>query len=251
MTAENSGPDMPADAHVEKVETGEPTNEAEDRPEFPESQAREPETEGEVAGEPPETGPYTAPGAELEIEEIRERMRREFQSQKDREIQRERRRWEAELATLRNDGQQERPGSADTTKASEGRAGYESHLDALGATFLGLGGRLRGLPEMSDLEEADWNGLLGAGDFDKFVTGAVDLAAIRKDDAELREQAKDVAAADVKETLALKRSTQTAPDLMPPGLPAVGFDRIEERYVAGEIDIDRYRFARRRAGIQD
>ena len=251
MNAEKQATDAQVVADGETAELDASPGDAEERADTFESETPEPDGGAEIAEEPTDAGPFTAPGADVEIEEIRERMRREFQSQKDREIQRERRRWEADLETLNDGGRQGQWDREETAKPKAGQPGYVAHVDALGATFAGLGARLRELPEMADLQDADWDSLLRTGNFERFVKGAVGLAAKRKYDDDLREQAEDQAAAKVKEKLASMRSTEATPDLMPPGIPGTGFDRIEERYVAGEIGIDTYRAAHRRESLQD
>lgn len=251
MTAEKESDEAGVEEEVESV-GGSATSGVEDghvgssEPEMP-----QPEGGVELSDEPPEGESYAAPGVDLEIEELREQMRREFQSNKDREIQRERRRWESELETQRNEGRPERRSQDDAAGGRGDHEGYEAHIDALGTTFVGLGGRLRELPDMAKLQDADWDALLRTGDFEEFVKDAVELSAKRKSDVGLQEKAEELATARIKAKLASMRSTEVGPDLMPPGVPAVGFDRLEERYVAGEIDINRYRAARRREGLQD
>ena len=132
-----------------------------------------------------------------------------------------------------------------------GEGGYESHLGALGAAFSGIGTSLRELPEPVDMEEPDWNELSQSGNFSHFVREMVDRAAEGKKGTVERERVSELAAAMAKDRLAAIRSGDDAPDLTPTGVQARGFEGIEERYAAGEVDIETYRAARRRAGLQD
>jgi hypothetical protein len=212
-----------------------------------------PDEERELAAEESAAaeGPFTAPGADAEMTGMRETLRREFQSQKDREIQRERRRWDAEMVTLQG-RVDERAGREDGAGPDpSGENGYETHLGALGAAFSGIGTSLRELPDLQDMEEPDWGELSQTGNFGQFVREMVDRASESKRTSAERERVSELAAAMVKDRLATIRLGDDAPDLTPTGAPASGFERIEERYVAGEVDVETYRAARRGAGLQD
>ncbi len=132
MNAEKQATDAQVVADGETAELDASPGDAEERADTFESETPEPDGGAEIAEEPTDAGPFTAPGADVEIEEIRERMRREFQSQKDREIQRERRRWEADLETLNDGGRQGQWDREETAKPKAGQPGYVAHRPSRG-----------------------------------------------------------------------------------------------------------------------
>ena len=202
----------------------------------------------EVEEARPEAGP-------ADVGKLKEELRREFQSQKDREIHRERLKWEEELrakAELRgleqlSDGEIAEKVRKEAMQRAESRM---AHLGALEKLYGEMATTLRQLPSLASLPEAEWAAIRNSDSFEHFLESAVTAAVQNQFGDEIETKAKALAEAKFRDRMRQVRVGEPAPDLTPPTGGGGSFAEIESKYLAGELAVEAYEAARRREGLE-